>query len=189
MSHSIPASTRNGASSSLAAAISSRLPADVVGGEAANRADRRRVIADRDVVVAAFARRAGHLLDGRSAVRPGCVAVQIPADIGELEQRRRHALERLLAKLGRQPRYPERPVHRLLVGALGEWLERVDVRPRTGRPEQRGSEPFGLGGDELDRHSLERDPDRVGGHRAPAAPRSAAAGRTGRARAAGRARR
>ena len=52
MSHSIPRRIRNGASSSFAAAISSRLPAHVVGVEPRHDADVARVVADRQVLVA-----------------------------------------------------------------------------------------------------------------------------------------
>ena len=48
-----------------------------------------------------------------------------------------------------------------LVGRVGERLERRDVGRRAGRADQRGPEPLGLGGDELDRHPLDRDPDRA----------------------------
>ena len=57
------------------------LAADVVGGEPADGADGRRVVADREVLVAALAGGAAHLLDARAAVRPRRVAVQVAADV------------------------------------------------------------------------------------------------------------
>ena len=84
------------------------LAADVVGGEPADGAHGRRVVADREVVIAARAGGASHLLDARPAVRPRRVAVEVAADVAELEQARRLAAERLLAQLGRAPGDAER---------------------------------------------------------------------------------
>ena len=64
------------------------LAADVVGREPADRADGRRVVADREVLVAAVARRAAHLLHARPAVRPGRVAVQVAADVAPARRAR-----------------------------------------------------------------------------------------------------
>ena len=86
MSHSLPRRIRNGASTSFAAAISSRLPADVVGVEPGNDADVARVVADRQVLVAERLCRPAHLLDRRLAVRGGRVDVQVAADVRQLEQ-------------------------------------------------------------------------------------------------------
>ena len=58
----------------------------------------------------------------------------------------------------------ERAVDRLLVGRVRQRLERRDVRGRARRAHERGPEPLRLGGDELDRHALDRHP-----HRAPLA--------------------
>ena len=104
------------------------LAADVVGREPRNGADGRRVVADRDVVVAALERGAAHLLDARAAVGPRRVAVQVAADVGDRDQRRRLAAERRLAQLRRAPRHAERAEQRLLVGRVRQRLERRDVR-------------------------------------------------------------
>ena len=64
------------------------LAADVVGREPADGADGRRVVADREVVVAALARRPPHLLDARAAVRPRRVAVQVAADLARARRAR-----------------------------------------------------------------------------------------------------
>ena len=88
------------------------LAADVVGGQAAHRAHGRRVVADRDVVVAALARGAAHLLDAEAAVGPGRVAVQVAADVLASEERRRLAAERRLAQLRRNPRAARAPRRR-----------------------------------------------------------------------------
>ena len=138
------------------------LAADVVGREAADGADGRRVVADRDVLVAALARRAAHLLDARAAVRPRRVAVQVAADVGDLDERRRLAAERRLAQLGRAPGEAERARRPpASSGASGQRLERRDVRRRAGRAHQRGAEALGRGGDELDRHALDGHADRA----------------------------
>ena len=80
MSHSLPRRMRNGARRSFAAAISSRLAAQVVGVEPGHDADVLRVVADRDVLVAERARRLGHLEHRRLSVRPGRVHVQVAAN-------------------------------------------------------------------------------------------------------------
>ena len=138
------------------------LAADVVRGEPADGAHGGRVVADREVVVAALAGGAAHLLDARPPVRPRRVAVQVAADVLRLDERRRLAAERLLAQLRRAPGDVERAVDRLLVGRVRQRLERRDVRGRARRAHERGPEPLRLGGDELDRHALDRHP-----HRAP----------------------
>ena len=94
------------------------LAADVVGRKPADGAHGRRVIADREVLVAALPRGAGHLLDARPSVRPGRVAVQVAADVFEPNERRRLAAERLLAQLWRAPWEAQRPVDGLLVGRV-----------------------------------------------------------------------
>ena len=147
---------------SLAAAISSPWRRTSSAVRPRTAPDGRRVIADRQVLVAALARGAAHLLDARPAVRPGRVAVQIAADLRRAStQRRRLAAERLLAQLRRTPGHAERPVDAVLVGRVGQRLERRDVRRRAGRAHQLGPEPVGLGDDQLDRHALDRHPDRV----------------------------
>ena len=57
---------------------------------------------------------------------------------------------------------PSARVDRRLVGRVRQRLERRDVRRRAGRADEGGPEPLRLGGDELDRHALDRHP-----HRAP----------------------
>ena len=84
------------------------LPADVVGGEPADGADGGRVVADRDVLVAALDGGAPHLLDARPSVGPRGVAMQVAANAIGLHQRRGLAPERLLAQLRRTPGHPER---------------------------------------------------------------------------------
>jgi hypothetical protein len=115
------------------------LPADVVGVQARDGADGRRVVADRDVVVAAAARGAAHLLDARASVRPRRVAVQVAADVGRRDERRRLAGEGLLAQLRRAPRQAERGVDGPLVRRVRQRPERLDVRRRPGRPHERGA--------------------------------------------------
>ena len=56
---------------------------------------------------------------------------------------------------------PSARVDRRLVGRVRQRLERRDVRGRARRPQQRGPEPLGLGGDELDRHALDGHADRA----------------------------
>ena len=80
MSHSVPRRSRNGASSLVGGGDLLGLAAHAVGVEARNGADADRVVADREVLVAALARGAAHLEDRRPAVRPGRVAVQVAAD-------------------------------------------------------------------------------------------------------------
>ena len=136
------------------------LPANVVGREPADGAHGGRVVADRDVVVAARAGGTAHLLDARPPVRPCRMAVQVAADVARLDEDRRLAAERLLAQLRRTPRETERAVDRLLVGCVWERLERLDVRARAGRAHERGPVALRRGGDELDRHALDGHPQR-----------------------------
>ena len=134
------------------------LAADVVGREAADGADRRRVVADREVLVAALARGAAHLLDARPPVRPGRVAVQVAADVG-----------RRSTSAGGSPRNgasrssgghhgrPSARVHGRLVGRV-RAAARAPRRTRPSRSRARSAVPnrSGVGGDELDRHALDR---------------------------------
>jgi hypothetical protein len=136
------------------------LAADLVRGQPANRADGGSVVADRQVLVAALAGRAAHLLYARAPVRPGGVAVQVAADRVHLHQGRRLAAERLLTQLRRAPRDTERAVDRLLVGRVRQRLERRDVLCRPGGAHERRAEPLRLGGHELDGHALDGDADR-----------------------------
>jgi hypothetical protein len=115
------------------------LPADVVGVRPWTAPTAGRVVADREVVVAALARGAAHLLDARASVRPRRVAVQVAADVGRRDERRRLAAERRLAQLRRAPRQAERGVDGLLVGRVRQRLERLHVRRRPRRPHEGGS--------------------------------------------------
>ena len=97
-------------------------------------------------------------------------------------QRRRLAAERLLAQLRRTPGDPERAVDAASSGASGSGSSAATY---AGAPVARTSavpKRSRLGGDELDRHALDRHPD--GAPRAPARPprRSGAARRSARAR-------
>ena len=94
------------------------LAADVVRGEAADGSHSGRVVADREIVVAALPGGAAHLLDARPSVRPRRVGVEVAADVSRLDERRRLAAERLLAQLRRAPGEVERAVDRLLVGRV-----------------------------------------------------------------------
>ena len=103
--------------------------------------DGRRVVADRDVVVAALARGAAHLLDARPAVRPRRVAVQVAADVGSSSTSAggspRNGSSR---SSGGHHGSAERAVDGRLVGRVGQRLERRDVRRRAGRAHERGPE-------------------------------------------------
>ena len=105
-------------------------------------------------------RRPAHLEHAGAAVRPGRVAVQVAAQVGHLDEARRLARERLLAQLRRAPRHAERAVGALLVRRGGQRLERLDVRRGARRPQQRRPRLFRRGDDELDRHALDRHPER-----------------------------
>ena len=162
MSHSVPRSTRNGASRSFTAAISSAWRRNASASSPGTTLHVRRVVADRDVLVAEVARGERHLLDRRLPVGPGRVAVQVAADLRELDEGRRIAVERRLAQLGRAPRQPE---------------QRVDARPRSPRraaaratrrtpaSPSRARAPFRSdcrrGDDELDRDAVDGDADRT----------------------------
>ena len=135
-----------------------RLAAEVVRRESTHGADGRRVVADRQVLVAALDRGKRHLLDARPPVRPGGMRVQVAADLRELDQRRRLVAKRLLAKLRRAERNPERAVDALLVACVRQRLERRHVLGRAGRTDQLRAEPGRLGDHELDRDALDRDP-------------------------------
>ena len=98
------------------------LPADPVRVEAGDDADVRRVVADRDVLVAVeVARGLRHLEHGGLAVRPGRVAVEVAADLVQLDEARRlHAEPLRLAQLGRQVGAAEALEQRPLVGGCGQ---------------------------------------------------------------------
>ena len=107
MSHSVPRSTRNGASRSFTVGDLLRLPSQRVGVEPGNDANVRRVVADRDVLVAAVARCERHLLDRRLAVRPRRVAVQVAADLRRA-RRARAARDRAAPRAARAGTTPGR---------------------------------------------------------------------------------
>ena len=115
------------------------LAADGVRVEPRHDRDRHGVVADRQVRVAALDRGAGHLLDGAAAVRPGRVAVEVAADVRELDERRRLAAKRLLPQLRRAPGDAEGAVDLELVLAVRQRPERLDVRRGAGRADQPGT--------------------------------------------------
>ena len=83
----MPRRTRNGASASFAAAISSPWRRIVVGVEPRDDAHGPRVVADREVLVAALAGGLRHLEHGRLPVGPGRVHVEVAAHLPELDER------------------------------------------------------------------------------------------------------
>ena len=85
--------------------------------------------------------------------------MQIAADLAELEQLGRVAVERVFAQFRRAPRDTERAIDRRFVGRLGQRLERGHVGRRAGGPEQLGAEPLGRRRDQLDRHAVDGDAD------------------------------
>ena len=134
MSHSLPRRTRNGASASFTAAISSawrRSPSRV---EARHDADVLRVVADRDVVVAERARRLAHL-EHATPSRPTTSCARAgrrgsPRARPAAAARRRTA-PRAAPAAGRHVRAP---VNRRLVWRLGQLAECRDVRRRCRSP-------------------------------------------------------
>ena len=133
------------------------LAAQVVGVEARDDPDVPGVVADRHVLVAEVPRGGRHLEDGRLAVRPRRVAVEIAAHVAQLDERRRRPAERFLAQLGRAPRHAERRVDALLVGGGRQRLERLDVGRRPGGAEELRPEAPGLRDDELHRQPFDGD--------------------------------
>ena len=87
--------------------------AQPLGREVVAEAEARRVVGDRQVLVARVAGRDRHLLDRGGAVGRGRVAVQVAAQIGDLDQlgqrpdRRRLELAAVLAQLGLDVVQPE----------------------------------------------------------------------------------
>ena len=117
-----------------------------------------------------------HLEHRRLAVRPGRVAVQVAADVGELDEARRLDRERRLAQLGRAPRHAERGVDapprraRPAAGRAPRRTRRCRSRARArcrSAPARRD--------EQLDRHALDRDADRAALGALDDARRSAAA--------------
>src|SRR5207302_9047079 len=113
------------------------------------------------VLVAAVTRGRRHLEHRRLAVRPRRVAMEIPADVRFLDERRRVAAERQLAELGREPGKAEPAVDSLLGRRLRQRLERGDVCVRAGRANELRAEAVGPSGDELDWYPLDRDAERA----------------------------
>ena len=154
MSHSVPRRTRKGASSLVRGGDLLGLAAHAVGVQPGHGADADRVVADRQVLVAAVAGGLAHLEDRRLPVRPGRVAVQVAEDVGHLD-----GLGRLrragLAQLGRHEREAERGEDALFVGRVGKRLDRRDPLGRAGRADELGAEAARLGDDQLDRHALD----------------------------------
>ena len=89
------------------------------------------------------------------------MAVEVAADVVELDEGRRLAAERLLAQLRRTPGETERAVDRFLVGRVGSGSSAATY---AGEPvARRSAVPKRSAGrdDELDRDALDRDPDRA----------------------------
>ena len=78
MSTSIPVRIRNGASSSLSALDQVELLAQALAVQALGHGEPRRVVGDREVLVAEGRGGAGHRLDPGAAVGPVGVAVESP---------------------------------------------------------------------------------------------------------------
>ena len=136
-----------------------RLAAQVVRVEAGDDPDAARVVADRDVLVAAGAGRLGQLEHGRPPVRPDGVAVQVAQDLVEPRRASAAPSGRWVAQLRGQVRATEPPVERGLVGCFRQRFQRGDVLGRTGRAEQGGPEGGRRRDDELDRRPVDRDAD------------------------------
>ena len=81
------------------------LAPDVVGVESGYDSYGARVVADRDVLVTEVSGRQAELENRGASVRPGGVTVEIAADLGELDERRRGTAEGFLAQFGRTPRH------------------------------------------------------------------------------------
>ena len=159
-----------------------RLAAQVVRGQAAHGADRR-ACGRRSRGTRSRARSRRSAIASTLALPSDQVVWQCrsPRICRELDERRRLAAERRLAKLGRAERDPERAVDALLVGRVRQRLERGDVLGRAGRADELGAEPCRLGDHELDRDALDGDAVARGARHARAPRRSPAATRTRRA--------
>ena len=82
MSTSTPVRMRNGASSSLSRATTLELRLETLGVETVRDRERRRVVGEREVLVAELGRLAGHLLDGGPTVGPVGVQVEVALERG-----------------------------------------------------------------------------------------------------------
>ena len=137
------------------------LPPQSVRVEAGNDAHVRRVVADRDVLVAEVARSRRHLQDRRLPVRPRRVHVEVAANVVARQQRRRLAAERLLAQLRWTPGNPELRVQGLLVRRRRQLAQARDVCLRSGPDHELGAEARRLCDHELDGHAFDRHADRA----------------------------
>ncbi len=159
MSHSIPRRIAERRQALVRCGDLVALAADRVRVEARHDRDGHGVVADRQVLVAALDRGPGHLLDGAAAVRPRRVAVEVAADVREVDERRRLAAERLFPELRRAPGDAEGAVDLELVLAVRQRLERLDVRRRAGRADQPGACPPRLRDEQLHGNALDGDAD------------------------------
>ena len=111
MSTSMPVRIRNGASSLVERRRRCRAAAQPLRRQAVGDRQPRRVVGERDVLVAEVARRLGHLLDRRAAVGPVRVRVQVAAQqraqLGAA--RRRPARAAVVLELGAGTPAPRRP--------------------------------------------------------------------------------
>ena len=147
-----PRSTRNGASALVRRGDLLGLAAQRVGVEARHDAHVRRVVADREVLVAEVARRDRHLLD-RSPSRPttSCGSAGRRGSRRARRARGGSRVERRLAQLRRAPRQAEPRVELLLgrrVGQrpsdatyAGEPVARSELACRTLRRRRRRARP------------------------------------------------
>jgi hypothetical protein len=88
------------------------------------------------------------------------MAVQVAADLLELDEVWRLTTKWLLAQLRWTPGKLERPKDRRLVGPIRQRLKRSDVRAGTRGTHERGPEPLWLRDNELHRNSLDGYPHR-----------------------------
>ena len=136
------------------------LAADGVRVEARDDGHGHRVVADRQVRVAARDGGAAHLLHGAAAVRPRRVAVEVAADVHEVDERRGLAAKRLFSELRRAPGDAQCAVDLGLVLAVGQRLQRLDVRGGAGGADQPGTGLLRRRDEELDGDALDGDADR-----------------------------
>ena len=92
------------------------LATERIGVEAGHDPDVRRVIADREVLVASLPRSGAHLVHGRAAVRPGRVGMQVSADLVQFHECRRLRFDAGAADLGGGH---GRPSRRYMVSSSG----------------------------------------------------------------------
>ena len=115
--------------------------AQLIGGDVVAEPVARRVVGHRQVGVAALARRLGHLLERVAPVRERRVAVQVAAQVADLDQlrqlagRRRGDLAAALAQLGLDVVEPEPRVD-LLLGRVARDLARLGLEDAVLRDRQ-----------------------------------------------------